>query len=144
MRRLQHHGRLGWIPILQDPDDEPLVQLAYDSGSRRIISHNLRDLAPARAIGVETLQSREFAALSHVAMKLHVELPESLVAQARDLAAREQTTLDALIASSLAATLDHAPQRPTITERAARVDCQKVDAILARVPATPPQPGDER
>src|SRR5437660_1395124 len=39
------------------------------------------------------------------AMKVHVELPESLAAQARDLAAREHTTVDALIASSLAATL---------------------------------------
>jgi hypothetical protein len=77
-------------------------------------------------------------------MKVHVELPESLAAQVRDLAAREHTTADALIASSLAATIDHAPHRPTIAERAARVDWEKVDAILARVPAVPPQPGDER
>ncbi|MGB8168014.1 MAG: hypothetical protein WCF18_11020 [Chthoniobacteraceae bacterium] len=77
-------------------------------------------------------------------MKLHVDLPESLAAQARELAAREHTTVDALIASSLAATIDHAPRRPTIAERAARVDWEKVDSILARVPAVPPQPGDER
>jgi len=31
-----------------------------------------------------------------------------------------------------------------IPERSARVDWEKVDAILARVPAVPPQPGDER
>ncbi len=55
-------------------------------------------------------------------MKLHVDLPESLAAQARELADREHTTVDALIASSLAATIDHAPKRPTIAERAARVD----------------------
>lgn len=77
-------------------------------------------------------------------MKLQVELPESLAAQAHTLAERENVTMDALIASSLAATLDHAPHRPTIAERAARVDWDKVDAILARVPAVPPQPGDER
>jgi hypothetical protein len=45
-------------------------------------------------------------------MKVHVETPESLAAQVRDLAAREHTTVDALIASSLAATIDHAPHRP--------------------------------
>ncbi len=76
-------------------------------------------------------------------MTLHVELPESLAAQARDLAAREHTTVDALIASSLVATLDHASHRPTIAERAARVDWDKVDSILARVPDVAPQAGDE-
>ena len=54
---------LGWLPILPDPDDEPLAQLAYDSGARRIITHNLRDLAPARRIGVAVLPPREFAAM---------------------------------------------------------------------------------
>jgi hypothetical protein len=34
--------------------------------------------------------------------------------------------------------------RETITERAKRVDWQKVDDILARVPANPPVPGDEK
>jgi putative PIN family toxin of toxin-antitoxin system len=53
----------GWIPILPDPDDEPLVQLAYDSNSRRIVTHNVRHLAPARALGVEVLRPGEFAAM---------------------------------------------------------------------------------
>lgn len=77
-------------------------------------------------------------------MTLHVNLPDSLAAQARELAAREHVTVDALIASALTAQLDHTPHRPTIAERAARVDWQKVDAILARVPAAPPLAGDER
>ena len=53
----------GWLPILADPDDEPLVQLAYDSAARRIITHNIRHLAPARALGIEVLPPREFAAM---------------------------------------------------------------------------------
>jgi predicted nucleic acid-binding protein len=48
---------------LADPDDEPLVQLAYDSGARRIITHNQRDLAPARSLGVEVLPPRAFSAM---------------------------------------------------------------------------------
>ena len=52
--------------------------------------------------------------------------------------------MDALVATALTAQLDHTPHRPTIAERAARVDWEKVDAILARVPAAPPTPGDER
>lgn len=77
-------------------------------------------------------------------MTLHVELPDTLAAQARAFASRESITVDALIATALAAQLDHAPQRPTIAERAARVNWQKVDEILARVPDAPPLPGDER
>jgi len=51
------------LDALADPDDEPLVQLAYDSGARRIITHNERDLAPARALGVEVLPPRAFSAM---------------------------------------------------------------------------------
>lgn len=53
----------GWLPVLNDPDDEPLVQLAYDSAARRIVTHNVRHLAPARALGVEVLLPRDFAAM---------------------------------------------------------------------------------
>ena len=77
-------------------------------------------------------------------MTLHIEIPDTIASQARDLAAREHITVDKLIATALTAQLDHTPLRPTIAERAARVDWEKVDAILARVPAVPPMPGDER
>ena len=134
----------GWLPILGDPDDEMLVQLAYDSAARRIITHNLRHLAPARAIGIAVLPPREFAAMDPRAMTLHIEISDAIARQARDLAARDHITVDSLIAAALTAQLDHAPHRPTIAERAVRVDWEKVDAILARVPASPPKPGDER
>ena len=77
-------------------------------------------------------------------MTLHVNLPDSLAAPARARAGREHITADALIASALSVQLDHTPHRPTIAERAARVDRQKVDALLTRVPAVPPAAGDER
>jgi hypothetical protein len=77
-------------------------------------------------------------------MTIQVTLPDSLAAQARELANREHITVDALVASALTAQLDHTPQRPTIAERAARVNWEAVDAILARVPNAPPMPGDER
>lgn len=50
----------GWEPVLQDPDDEPLVQLAVESGANRVITHNVRDLAPARLLGIEVLKPDEF------------------------------------------------------------------------------------
>jgi predicted nucleic acid-binding protein len=45
-----------------DPDDEPLVQLAVESGALLIVTHNVRDLQPATRLGVEVLQPREFLA----------------------------------------------------------------------------------
>lgn len=50
----------GWQPILSDPDDEPLVQLAVESDAFRIVSHNVRHLLPATSLGVELLRPREF------------------------------------------------------------------------------------
>lgn len=52
----------GWQPILIDPDDEPLVQLAIESDAFRIVSHNIRHLRPAVQLGVELLRPREFLA----------------------------------------------------------------------------------
>lgn len=52
----------GWQPVLPDPDDEPLVQLAVESDARLIVTHNVRDLQPATRLGVEVLQPREFLA----------------------------------------------------------------------------------
>ncbi len=49
-----------WKPILSDPDDEPLVQLAIESDAFRIVSHNVRHLLPAVQLGVELLRPREF------------------------------------------------------------------------------------
>ena len=52
----------GWEPILPDPDDEPLAQLAWESAAKRIISFNRRHLQPASALGIEILKPGEFLA----------------------------------------------------------------------------------
>ncbi len=52
----------GWSPVLSDPDDEPLVQLASESSANRIVTHNLRHLAPASAVGIEVLKPGDFLA----------------------------------------------------------------------------------
>ena len=52
----------GWWPILTDADDEPLVQLASESRANRIVTHNVRHLAPAVSLGVEVLKPGQFLA----------------------------------------------------------------------------------
>lgn len=54
-----------WEPILRDPDDEPLVQLAQESGALVIITHNTRHLQPAVALGIRVLKPMEFLFILH-------------------------------------------------------------------------------
>ena len=49
-----------WEPVLPDPDDEPLVQLAQESGALVIVTHNTRHLQPAAKLGIQVLKPREF------------------------------------------------------------------------------------
>ena len=49
-----------WDPILPDPDDEPLVQLAQESGALMIVTHNKRHLQPAGGLGIQVLKPMEF------------------------------------------------------------------------------------
>jgi putative PIN family toxin of toxin-antitoxin system len=51
-----------WQPVLRDADDEPLVQLAVESGALRIVTHNTRDLKPCERLGIELLKPSEFLA----------------------------------------------------------------------------------
>jgi putative PIN family toxin of toxin-antitoxin system len=52
----------GWEPVLADPDDEPMVELAWESDARRIVTHNTRDLQPATRLGIEVLKPGDFLA----------------------------------------------------------------------------------
>jgi putative PIN family toxin of toxin-antitoxin system len=49
-----------WDPVLADPDDEPLVQLAQESRALVIVTHNTRHLQPAAKFGIQVLKPREF------------------------------------------------------------------------------------
>jgi predicted nucleic acid-binding protein len=51
----------GWEPILQDPDDEPLVQLAVESGPTAS-SPTTPATSHPRSLGIEVLKPGEFLA----------------------------------------------------------------------------------
>lgn len=54
--------RPNWHPVLpNDPDDEPLVQLAFESGAGLITTHNVRHLEAAfAALGIMILPPGQF------------------------------------------------------------------------------------
>ena len=49
-----------WRPILQDPSDDMVLELAVESRSRYIVTHNLSDFAGIRKLGVEAISPGEF------------------------------------------------------------------------------------
>lgn len=77
-------------------------------------------------------------------MNLQVDIPDSLVRQANELADQQKVSVDQVVAAALSAQIAAAPAHPSVAERAGRVNWQRVDEILSRVPAKPPLNGDEK
>lgn len=74
---------------------------------------------------------------------LEVKIPDLLLKQVTEVAAKEKASVDQIVSIALAAQVSASQARESISSRAKRVDWQKVDDILVRVPANPPLPGDE-
>jgi hypothetical protein len=74
---------------------------------------------------------------------LEVKIPDLLLKQVNEVAVKEKVSVDQIVSIALAAQVSASQARESISSRARRVDWQKVDDVLARVPANPPLPGDE-
>ena len=72
-----------------------------------------------------------------------MDIPDSLVRPANELAKQQCVSVDQVVAAALSAQISSAPTRPSIAERAKRANRQRMDEILARAPNVPPLPGDE-
>lgn len=53
----------GWIPVLPDADDEPILQLAFEAQVPYIITRNARDFAGAERFGIQVISPSEFLKL---------------------------------------------------------------------------------
>ena len=74
---------------------------------------------------------------------LEAQIPDILVEEVKELALKQNATVDQIVSIALAAQVSAWRTRESIASRTNRVDWQKVDQILARVPDVPAQPGDE-
>jgi hypothetical protein len=74
---------------------------------------------------------------------LEVKIPDLLLKQVNEVAVKEKVSVDQIVSIALAAQVSASQARESISSRAKKVDWQKVDDILAHVPANPPLPGDE-
>lgn len=74
---------------------------------------------------------------------LEVKIPDLLLKQVNEVAVRDKVSVDQIVSIALAAQVSASQARESNTSRARRGDWQKVDEILARVPANPALPGEE-
>lgn len=74
---------------------------------------------------------------------IQANIPDYLARLAAEAAAKEQTTLDNIVAVALAAHVGAWQVCDDIETRAQRGNLETLDRILARVPNVPPLPGDE-
>jgi hypothetical protein len=75
---------------------------------------------------------------------LEVKIPDLLLKQVNEVAAKENVSVDHIVSIALAAQVSASQARESISSRAKSVDWKKVDEVLARVPDVPPVAGDEK
>lgn len=49
-----------WRPLLQDPKDEMILELAVNSGCSHIVTYNKSDFKGVEAFGIEVIAAKEF------------------------------------------------------------------------------------
>jgi hypothetical protein len=75
--------------------------------------------------------------------QLALRLPDSLHERARELASRENTSLNQFIALAVAEKVATLETTRFFRERAQRGDLETLRTLLDRAPDVPPMPGDE-
>lgn len=76
-------------------------------------------------------------------MIVQATIPDFLIHQAEDVARREGTTVDSIIAIALSSQVSAWKVRDTFEQRAARGNAADLAEILSNAPDTAPVPGDE-
>jgi len=74
---------------------------------------------------------------------LKVNIPDLLLKQVTEIAAKRKVSVDQIVSIALVAQLSASDVRESISSRASKVNWGKVDEILSHVPDTAPLPGDE-
>jgi hypothetical protein len=77
-------------------------------------------------------------------MTIQANIPDFLIRQATEVAQREGTSVDAIIAIALSSQVTTWQVRDTVEQRAQRGRLSDLDDILAAVPDVAPVVGDEK
>lgn len=52
-----------WRPVLRDPKDDLVLELAVESNADYLVTHNIRDFAGSERFGVRIVSPRDFLAI---------------------------------------------------------------------------------
>ena len=52
-----------WRPVLRDPNDDMVLECAVASGSRYLLTHNVKDFSGTRTLGVHAMTPADFLRL---------------------------------------------------------------------------------
>ncbi len=77
-------------------------------------------------------------------MTIQATIPDFLLRQAAEVARRENTSVDNIIAMALSSQVTAWQVRDTVEQRAQRGSLADLEVLLAAVPDVPPLPGDEK
>jgi putative PIN family toxin of toxin-antitoxin system len=58
-----HDVHFLWRPFLRDPDDDMVLECAVASGSRFIVTHNVKDFGRSESLNVEAISPAKFLKL---------------------------------------------------------------------------------
>lgn len=72
-----------------------------------------------------------------------LRLPDSLMAAAKKTAEEDHVSLNQLFVTAIAEKISALQTEKVLKERGARADYRAFEQVLAKIPATPPVPGDE-
>ncbi len=62
--KVGHHHSIYylWRPVLRDPKDDMLLELAVEAGVGSIVTHNTKDFLEARQFGIRAIAPRDYLA----------------------------------------------------------------------------------
>jgi len=128
-----------WRPFLPDPKDDFVLELAVESRADFLVTFNTRDF-----VGRALRRSGNLAAGIPCdnrgdTMTLNVTVPDAVYRQITDLAARQQVSVERVVAAALAEQLSGWARVEQMGELGSR---ERFLAALDKVPAAEPVPED--
>lgn len=124
-----------WRPLLRDPDDDMIVEVAVAASCTGVVTHNIRDFGAARTLGLEIWTPGEFLSRPprrQLVGTLSLRLPESLHRKLAEVAEQEGISLNQLISSAAAEKLAALMTEDYLMRRAARASARKFLEDLPR------------
>lgn len=133
-----------WRPLLRNPGDDMVLELAVAGGCDAIVTYNVRDFGDVGSFRIEVMTPRGVsrADRSLQMSTLSLRLPNSLPREIRELAKREGISINQFITTAAAEKLSALMTEEYLEKRAKRASREKFEEALAQLPDVEPEAYD--